>query len=64
MYAAKCIYEAFPLYRKMILMSKLSDETIYSENVPVRQERTTNDMVISKCTISGTHPTNSSINLF
>ena len=48
----------------MILMSKLSDETIYNENVPVLQERRTNDMVISKCTISGTHPTNSSINLF
>ena len=48
----------------MILMSKLGDETIYNENVPVLQERTTNDMVISKCTISGTHPTNSSINLF
>ena len=48
----------------MILMSKLSDETIYNEIVPVRQEQTANDMVISKCTISGTHPTNSSINLF
>ena len=48
----------------MILMSKLGNETIYNETVPVLQERTTNDMVISKCTISGTHPTNSSINLF